>query len=143
VVFCAVAFFTVRLAAVFLAGAFFAVLRAVVFFAVAFFVVRLAAVFFAVVFFAVDFFAALALFAGDFLAAFLAVLAVVVFRVELVAAEVAFAVFSSSVAGTNASCTRTSSPWPTCSTKKIALQRTRYQHFVATSFAPQRASGAT
>jgi hypothetical protein len=70
-------------------------------------------------------------------------LAVVVFRVELAAAEVAFAVFSSSVAGTNASCTRTSSPWPTCSTKKIALLRTRYQHFVANSFAPRRASGAT
>jgi len=28
-------------------------------------------------------------------------------------------------------------------TEKIALQRTRYQHFVANSFAPQRASCAT
>jgi hypothetical protein len=81
-----------------------AVLRAVVFFAVAFFVVRFAAVFFAVVFFAVDFLAALVFFAGDFLAAFLVVLAVVDLRVELVAAEVTFAVFSSSVTGTRASC---------------------------------------
>ena len=96
------------------AGAFLAVvLRAVAFFAVVFlaaarFVVRLAGARLAVVFLAVAFFAVLVFLAG-------ALLAVVVLRVELVAALVTLAVSSFSVAGTRASCTRTSTRWSTCS----------------------------
>jgi hypothetical protein len=89
------------------------------------------AVFRAVVFLAVDFLAAFL--AGDFFAAFFVVRALVVLRDELLAAEVTFAVVSSSVAGTRASCVCRRSPWST-SHEKVARPGDGYQHFAPSSF---------
>jgi hypothetical protein len=76
--------------------------------------------------------------AGDFLAAFFVVRALVVLRDELLAAEVTFAVASSSVAGTRASCICRRTRWST-SHEKVARPGDGYQHFAQAVFrAPRR-----
>ena len=133
VVFRAVDFFAAVFLADFLA-AFFAVrlvvaLRAVDFFAAVFLADFLAA--FLVALRAVDFLAA---FFAVFLADFFAVRAVVVFRDELAAAWVSFGVTSSSVAGTRASCSRTSHPMVDVFTAKDRIMRRLLPAFRRTYF---------
>jgi hypothetical protein len=92
-------------------------------------VVFLAVVRFAVVFFAVDLVALEVRFAADFLAADFVAFAVVVLRVELVAARVTLGAGSSLSAGTRASCIQDVRPCGRRSShEKIALRRDGCQH---------------